>query len=408
MKSKIINKDNYKIHLYKTDKFKSVEIHVLLRNTAKLDNYLMKAYVELLYLTTKNYKTKIDRYIKQEELYNTSLNISCRRYGHENILDYAIEYLNPKEVKDDYTEDVIDFLFDIINNPLFDESKLKEIKDKLIYSYKQKLERPATLADMNAEDLYFENDLDKVQFIVDEDTVNSITMDQIKNKYNEIINNSAIDIYVLGNIDDSIVDIIDKKNNLKSIDIDFEYFIDNPTTDKVKEKTEIKKDIKQAQIVMLYNAPKFDYRLFRVIVLYITILGNNSLSSRLFKTVREDNQLCYNIQSYYDATDSYVGICTSVDNKNVEKTLKLINEVYDSMVEITDEELEKAKAKILKQYVSIEDSLFNIYFRLIFEEILGRQSVEEEIEIVKSVTKEEIMEVNNMLKLNTVYVLKGE
>ena len=408
MKSKIINKDNYKIHLYKTDKFKSVEVHVLLRNTSKLDNYLMKAFVELLYLTTKNYKTKIDRYIKQEELYNTSLNISCRRYGHENILDYSIEFINPKEVKDDYTEGAIEFLFDIINNPLFDESKLKEVKDKMIFSYKQKLERPASLADMNAEDLFFENDIDKVKFVVDEETVNTITMEQIENRYNEIINNSVIDIFVLGDVDDSIVDIIDKKNNLKSVDIDFEYLIENPKTDKVKEKTEIKKDIKQAQIVMLYNSPKFDYRLFRVIALYITILGNNSLSSRLFNTIREKHQLCYNIQSYYDSTNSYVGICTSVDNKNVDKTLKLIHEVYNSMVEITDEELEKAKAKLLKQYVSIEDSLFNIYYRLIFEEILGRQSIEEEIKIINSITKDEIEEVNNMLKLNTVYVLKGE
>ena len=50
MKSKTIDKGNYRIHLYKTNKFKSVEVHVLLRTVSKLDNYLERAFVELLYI----------------------------------------------------------------------------------------------------------------------------------------------------------------------------------------------------------------------------------------------------------------------------------------------------------------------------------------------------------------------
>jgi predicted Zn-dependent peptidase len=88
--------------------------------------------------------------------------------------------------------------------------------------------------------------------------------------------------------------------------------------------------------------------------------------------------------------------------------MKLINEVYDSMKSITDEELDNAKAKLISSYESIGDDLNSIYIRLLVEELMERPSVDENIEVINSITKEEVEAVYNLLKLNTIYVLKGE
>ena len=408
MESKIIDKGNYKIHLYKTDKFKRVGVYALFRTKSKVDNYVYAALRELLYLTSEKYKNKIDRYIKEEDLYNSSLMISDIKYCRELMINLNIEYIDPKIINDDINKAAIDYIFDVFNNPVFDESKLQDIKDKLIFAYNRRMERPASKADLNARDLYFEDPVDKANNYVPEDIVNNITMDMLKAKYEEIVNNATIDVYVLGNIDESIVQYVDDNMKYSSKNIDFVYRINNPLTDKVKEKIDIDKDVNQAQIVMYFNGPEYDRRRTKAAILFSLILGGGGLTCRLFDVVREKNHLCYNIRSSYSGYESTMSIHTSVDNKNVDKTIKLINEVIDSMSEIKDEEIEIAKAAVISDFESIGDDIYTIFRRLVIEELLGRETLEEEIEEYKSITKEEIIAVKDMIKLNTLYVLKGE
>ena len=408
MNSKIINKDKYNIHVYKTDKFKSIEVHVLLRHEFAIDEYLLSAYKDLLLLTSKKYPDKIDRYIKEEELYNTLLYVDFRKYGRESIIDYCIEFIDPKLVKDNYIEDAISFLFDVINNPLYDESKLDEIKEKLLFKYKRNLEDPGFYSFNQASKLYYEDPIDKGGYMPDDEEIKSITMDRIKNKIEEINNNSVVDIFVIGNVDDDVVDILDKYNNYKSINKEFNVRLTNPTTDKVKEKREDKKGLKQAKVLMLFNLPEYNYRESKALVLYNMILGNLGLQSRLFAEVREKHHLCYDIYSAVSTYEDVLRISTGVDSSNVDKTISIIKDVIDGMKDISDEEIDIAKNMLITSYDSSDDSISGIYKRLLIEEIILFKTKEEDLEMIKSITKEEILAINDKIKLNTLYVLKGE
>ena len=407
MNSKTIDKGNYKLHLYKTDKFKSVEVHVVLTNEAKEDNYLVSALKELLYLTSEKYKTKRDRFIKEEDLYNESFGIVTDRYGRMNSIDITGIFINPKLVNDDYAEEAIKYPFDIFNNPVFDEDRLNEVKDKMKFIYKRMLEKPAAYAHRQALDSFFEDPLDNVKFHVEDEIVDTITMKQIEDKYNEIINNSNIDVFLLGDYDDKWIEYIDKNLIFKSINKELNYYVCNPITNKVKTKIETKKGINQAQIYNIYNIPKLVGKDRVLMGLYRIIIGVGH-SSRLFDIVREQHHLCYDIHGSFGTYSCNYYIYTGVDNDNVDKAKELIAEIVDSMNNITDEELDIAKNRLLNSYESIYDSLDGIYNRLFGELLLDRIPLDEEIEITKNATKEEVMKVKDNVILNTEYVLKGE
>ena len=409
MTSKIINKDNYNIHLYQTNRFKSNEIHVVFCHKRKKDDYLITALTTLLTITSKYYKTKRDRFIRSEELYNTSFNISKRRIGMINIVDFSISFIDPKLVEDDYLNDAIKYLFDILNNPIFDDNYLPEVKDKMNHMYKRRMENPATYAELKAYDAYMKDETINTKYYVDEGIVNTITMKDIKNKYNELINDSKLSVYAIGNLDDNISDIIDKyiiKNDSK-FNID-DYCIHNNFINKPNKVEEVKPNINQAQIVMIYDTKEFDNYHKTVMNLYSNILGGGSLNSRLFNEVREKNQLCYNINSMYDLNESLLMIKTSVDNKNIAKTINLINKVVEEMSSIKNEELINAQANIKNIYESTYDYESGIVYQLIKEDLFGYNNIDIIISDIDKVSIDDLTSINDEYRLNTIYILKGE
>lgn len=407
MNSKTIDKRNYKLHLYKTDKFKSVELHVVLTNEAKEDNFLISALRELLYLTSGKYKTKRDRFIKEEDLYNESFDIMTDRYGRMNSIDISCMFINPKLVNDDYAEEAIKYPLDIFNNPIFDEDRLNEVKDKMKFNFKRMVERPAAYAYRQALDLYFDDPLDNVRFNVEDKIVDTITMKQIEDKYNEIINNSNVDVFLLGDYDDKWIDFIDNNLKFKSVNKELNNYVCNPLTNELKTKVETKPGINQAQIYNIYNIPKLSGGDRVYLALQRLIIGGGQ-TGRLFQIVREQHHLCYDIHSSFNAYSCNYYIYTGVDKENVDKAKELITEIVNSMISITDEELDIAKNKLLNSYESIYDSLEGIYNRVYGEILLGRIPLDEEINITKQATKEDIIKTNEKIILNTEYVLKGE
>ena len=132
------------------------------------------------------------------------------------------------------------------------------------------------------------------------------------------------------------------------------------------------------------------------------------MNSRLFKDVRTKNQLCYTVNSRTSYLYSFFRIYTGVDKENVDKAISVIKEVVSTMNNITDQEFEDAKVKELTSLDYVYDSLDSIFDRLFMESNDLLCDIEEQKEIINSLTKKDIEEVFNTIKLNTVYVLKGE
>jgi len=108
----------------------------------------------------------------------------------------------------------------------------------------------------------------------------------------------------------------------------------------------VKRDIQQTQLAMgMPGASSYDPRRYAMQILHI-LLGGNA-SSRLFQELREKRGLCYSVSTHPSAFSDtgMFNISLGLDQRNVEKSLKLIFSVIDSIKShpVRPAELRRAK-----------------------------------------------------------------
>ena len=169
-----------------------------------------------------------------------------------------------------------------------------------------------------------------------------------------------------------------------------------------------KQDVTQGKLVLGYRIREHDvlndmYKL----ILYSALLGGTP-SSKLFQNVREKESLAYTIRSSYLKHKGIILVSAGIEIENYDKALKLIGKEIEDMRlgNFTDEEIADAKSALENAYLSYLDeqtAVINIYMG---QRLLGNvQTIEEMIRDMKSVTKEDIVEVANKLELKMTYFL---
>ena len=209
------DKTSYNLHLIKTDRFKTITIRILFRDEIKKDEITLRNMLtSFLTYSTNTYQTKRDIVLKSEDLYAASVYTKTYRAGRFNMVNFYLTILNEKYTEKGMLDSSLEFLSDIIFNPnfkndekyneafrfLYDgiEKRIKGLKENGAgYSTIRMLEEMDNMP-YSYRDIGYLEDLEK------------ITKEDLMNYYKKLINNSLIDIYIIGNIDDSIESLIDK------------------------------------------------------------------------------------------------------------------------------------------------------------------------------------------------------
>ncbi|MBQ2409565.1 MAG: insulinase family protein, partial [Bacilli bacterium] len=182
--------------------------------------------------------------------------------------------------------------------------------------------------------------------------------------------------------------------------------VKNNIRKKVLTKTE-KSNFVQSTLVMVYNISDLTKEIknsaFHV---FNYILGSGGISSKLYKSLRTDNSLCYGVRSLYLKYDGLLIILVSLDKKNVKLAETLIKKCIGEMIkgEYKDSELEDAKKNLtfsLKMGLDNNVSILNNYVFNIFDNL---PLLEERIKLISNVTKEDLMVCGKSLSLNTIYI----
>ncbi|MDD6879725.1 MAG: hypothetical protein PUD59_05870, partial [bacterium] len=119
---------SYKLHLIKTKKFKTISIKIIFSNKAKKEEITIKNFLsDILTFSTKEYKTRKELQIKQQDLYAMDIFSSCYRLGKLYNMDISASFLNDRYTEKGNFEECIKLLKEIIFNPnvennMFDEN----------------------------------------------------------------------------------------------------------------------------------------------------------------------------------------------------------------------------------------------------------------------------------------------
>ncbi len=419
MEVRSYNLNSYNLHVIKSDKVKSCHMEIHFREKVKKENIFYKSFLcDILTDCSKDLDTRRDVVIKLEELYKSSFFGSTSKTGGVINTIFVYNFISPKYIKEDtYLEDVLALPFDMLLNPkvlnkAFEENTFEVIKERMIRDLESMLENPNKLGISNALNVMDKDSLTSVSVMGDIASVEAISPSSLYKEYLNMINNNTCDIYVVGDIDfDQIHKIISKSFKLKTIKTNkLDMYVENKIVKKVKKEID-ESTFVQSNLNIIYNLDNLnskdrniDFQVFNY------LFGSGGLSSKLYKKLREENSLCYGVYSIYLKYDNIMIVQVSLDESNREKAIKLIDESLKEMVKgkFLDEELDDAKNNLMTSLKMSLDNNIALLSNFIFHLKDNLPPIEERIEMIKNITKEDVIKVAKKVKINTIYALKGK
>lgn len=418
MKYKTYNCNSFNIYTIKTDRFKTSHLEVIFKNVLKKEEIGTYSFLaDMLSEGCKKYPRKKDLITRFEELYKIVIYASTMRVGNVIDLHVSLDFINPEYIEDEgYIEDVIKTLFEVTLNPNvcndeFDLKTFNIVKERLRREINSLKENPVKQSIKEAIKTMDSNSPTSYEILGTIEELENITPAKLYNAYKSLRKNFKVDVFLIGNLDmDNVASLIKKYfKNRYIVSDNFEVMVDNKETKKVKVKA-MKSDNIQTNLVMLFNLKNLS-ELEKNITLncFNYLYGSGGLTSKLYKSIREENSLCYAINSMYLKYDKLLMVQISLDNCNVKKAISLVKKELKNMQNGNFSE-EEVRDAINNMVISLDMSLdnniailnnyvFNIYDKL--------PSIEERKEYFKKLTKEDIVNVSKKVKLNTIFTLEG-
>ena len=414
MEYRKIEEVSYNLHLIKTNKFKTLFFKVILsEKLIKDDITIRNLLLDNLLSSSLDYPTMRDVSIKRQDLYGASISMVSRRIGNHAFIEYTMSILNPRFTEESMLKDSIEFYSNLLYKPnvkngSFDEELFEMSKENLRKEILMTNERPDVYGftrfkeciDKNAEFSYHQSG-----YLQDLD---SITSSSLYEYYNHVLDNDICDIYVIGDFDFNEVELLIKDNfrfkNTKRTD-SYEIVLSN---DRNKKEVIEDSSFNQSKLFIGFKLTDFNLDDKKYALILFNIIFGNSPESRLFKEVREEKSLAYSITSAYRRLDNFYYVSAGISFINYEKVLSIIKKCLADIQNngITDEELDKAKVlylSILNDAMESPSSIVDLYFTELY---FGNDSFEKQLKMSQSITKEDIIRVANLLKIDTIYLLK--
>ena len=412
-------KEGIRLHKIKTNKYKTNLMSVFLTSKLSRDDITKKALIlTVLRRGTNNLKTQEEISKKLEELYGASFDCGIDKLGDKHVLKFYVESLNEQYLyqKEDILNQSLNILFDIVFNPLLENGAFKqeyidEEKQNLrIIIEGQKDNKAAYATQRCIEEMYKEKPYGLYKYGYVED-LEKIDSKNLYETYLNLIKTCKIDIFVSGDFDEKTLEEKVKSNQQisKLEPRKVEYLDEESESSNTQEENVVRENMQISQGKLNIGLDVLSDNKSAVSV-YNAILGGGA-NSKLFQNVREKASLAYSAGSIYIKPKSKIIIKTGIEHKNYEKALQIIKEQIDDMKngKFSDEDIQHAKELIIASFKSMQDeqdSEISFYFgREIQKE---SKDIDKQIKEVSEVTKQNIVDVANKIKINTIFFLTRE
>ena len=417
MEYKKINEKEYTLHIINTNRFKTISIVIFLtklfdKNDIAYGSLLTR---NLLY-TSKKYNTKSKMTKIVEDLYGAKISASFGLTGKTESFIFSLDFLNPKYTEEMYLKKTLNYFKEVLTNPNvnnneFDNTYFNILKNDIISSIKSIKDNPRTFSSIEYAKIMYKGTPSSYSTYPEIKDVEKISSKDLYSFYKTLFDGEyKIDIVTLGEINFDINKYIkDNFSFLKGNNKKLEFIINHKYDTKVINKID-SLPFNQSRLYMGYRLNNLDFHeMNHVLRIYNTILGTMN-DSILFNIVREGNSLCYTIGSYYSKYNPSLTIYAGINKKNYELTVKLIKECVEKMKDKKELErlFDSAKKTIntyLNNYYDDLSLQINERYQKEFETLEDIETLRENI---NKVTIDEVIKLNDKIKLSTVYLLKGD
>lgn len=414
-------KNGIKLHIIQNDKFKTNLISIMITTKLERNNVTKNALIpSVLRRGTKilNTQEKIDE--RLEEMYGASLDCGLDKTGDNQVLKFYIETINDDylpQSNENMLENSINEIFNLVFNPYiengcFKKEYVEQEKDRLKQIIEGKKDNKARYAiNRCIEEMYKNQSFGLYKYGYIED-LKSIDEKNLYEYYLKLISQSKIDIFISGNVYNEVDNII-KENKVieKLMDRDPIY---NKANIKAKVSTDENivyesMDVNQGKLIIGLDLNIDNEELRYETMIYNSILGG-SANSKLFQNVREKASLAYTANSNYYRLKNNIIINCGIEIENYDKVLEIIKEQIKDMKDgkFEDSDVENAKQGVIASIKTIDDEQdTEIMYFFGHEFSKNGLKINDYINRVSKISKQDILKIANCVSINTIYFLKG-
>src|SRR5574344_2154006 len=299
----------------------------------------------------------------------------------------------------------LDLLDEVVNKANFEDYEIEKARMNMLNSIKKSRDLPLNRALEEYRTLIFENSVYSNSSKIIEKTLPKIQKTDITTYYQKIFNPKNLVISVNGNVD--VKDVSDRLTNIFAGKDSSDIFNYNQYSTKVppikaKKVSVIKvKDLKTSWIFLGWQTSGLmnqkDYATLEVIN---SILGSG-MSSRLFRNVRDQEGLAYQLGSSYSphilkgAFTVYIGTNPVTADLARQKMLIEVNRLKTEFV--SDKELQEAKDKLIGNFILSQETNLEKASTVGWFETSGRgyDFKDKYMQMINNVTSNDIVEVAN-------------
>ena len=318
--------------------------------------------------------------------------------------------INVLTTKNEYDK-TLDLLNEIVNNAILDDYEIEKSRSEKINSIRKNRDLPLQKAIEEYNTLIYQGSVYSNSTKILEKTMPQIEQTDIQEFYKNLFNPKNLVISINGNVDKekTITELTKMFQNKSGEVFDFgKYTIPDTTTPRISTQTD--KNTETAWIFLGWQTAGFnnlkDYATLQVIN---SMLGSG-MSSRLFKNLRDQEGLAYQLGSNYSPSmlkgnfAVYIGTNPKTLERSKNKLFEEINRLKTEYV--GTKELQDAKDKLIGQFViaqetNLEKASTSGWFEVSKR---GYDFKDKYAKLINSVTESDIIEAANKY-FNNNYVL---
>lgn len=413
-------KQGIKLHTISTDKFKTNLIAVFLTTKLTRENVTKNALTSMVLRRGSKTMPSQEEISKQmEEMFGATFDCGLDKTGDNQVLKFYIETINDNFLPqngEDLLKQGLEKILEIVFNPYvenegFKPEYIEQEKNNIIQRIDGKIDNKARYAlDRCIEEMYKDKPFGLFKFGYKED-LEKIDEKNLYEYYKELISTCKIDIYVSGKVGEETKSVIEENENIKSLNERTpDYIVPQAEEKRVQEEKILTEsmEVTQGKLVLGLDVNIKTEKEKYATLLYNAILGG-SANSKMFQNVREKAHLAYVASSSYLRYKNNIFVNCGIEISNYEKALELIKKQIDDMKkgDFTEEDIENGKKGIIANLRTSEDEQDTEIAYSFGQELTKlKTSLEEYIASVQSVTKQDIIDIANLVNINTIYFLK--
>lgn len=407
------------LHLIKQDHFRTNHLTFRFSTERQLKTIARRSLVaQMLATANQSYPTTRDFREQLANLYGASFSTSISTRGLMHIVDIDITFINNKLAlqDEDILEEILTLLSAVLFQPLISlekyQSQTFQLEQKNLIRYMEAdNEDPFYTSNLGLQELYYDNEEMQLSKYGTIDLVAKENAFTAYQEFQRMLREDKIDIFIVGQFNDYQAIRYFTQLPLPDRTVQLPKYYKQDFSNIIREKV-VAKQNNQSILQLGYHLPVYygDKNYYALLVAD-GILGSFS-HSKLFTVIREQESLAYSIGSRFDCFSGFFKIYAGIDKTSRNKVLKLINTQLNhlksgrfssQLIKQTKQMLiSNAKASLDNPKALIEQE----YSRSIYQTEL--QSLETFVENIVNVSKQDIISVISLIKLQAIYFLEGE